>query len=54
LPFADLSRSEPVVIAVALGQTLVFVGLLVAWGIVVVGPLVGRRLGRPHGAAISA
>ena len=54
LPFGDLTRSEPVVIAVALGQTLVFVGLLVTWGIVVLGPLVGRRLGRPREAALGA
>ena len=30
LPLADLARSEPVVIAVALGQTLLFAGLLMA------------------------
>ena len=43
LPFADLARSEPVVIAVALGQTLVFVALLVAWLAIIVGPLALRR-----------
>ena len=44
LPFADLARSEPVVIAVALGQTLVFVGLLVAWLAVILGPhAIGRN-----------
>ncbi len=54
LPFADLARSEPVVIAVALGQTLVFVGLLAAWAIVVLGPLVDHRLGRTSRAPIGA
>jgi len=43
LPFADFTRSEPVVIAVAIGQTLVFVGLLVAWLIVVLGPFAIAR-----------
>jgi dolichyl-phosphate-mannose-protein mannosyltransferase len=54
LPFGDLTRSEPVVIAVALGQTLLFVGLLVAWGIVVLGPLLGRRFRRASQAPLSA
>ncbi len=35
LPLADLARSEPVVIAVALGQTLAFAALLVAWLVIV-------------------
>jgi dolichyl-phosphate-mannose-protein mannosyltransferase len=44
LPFADLARSEPVIIAVAVGQTLVFAGLLVAWLIVILGPVaIGRN-----------
>jgi hypothetical protein len=44
LPFSDLARSEPVVIAVALGQTLVFAVLLVAWLIVVLRPIaLGRN-----------
>jgi len=57
LPFADFARSEPVVIAVALGQTLIFVGLLAAWLVVVLRPLLsGRRLpadevGVPAGTA---
>jgi hypothetical protein len=44
LPFADLTRSEPVVIAVALGQTLVFIGLVVAWLALILGSLaIGRN-----------
>jgi Dolichyl-phosphate-mannose-protein mannosyltransferase len=54
LPLADLARSEPVIIAVALGQTLIFVSLLIAWAFVVLGPLVGHRLGRTSQAAIGA
>ncbi|HEY8846702.1 MAG TPA: hypothetical protein VIM24_08595, partial [Candidatus Limnocylindrales bacterium] len=36
LPFADLARSQLVVEAVAIGQTLLLVGLLVAWVVVLV------------------
>ncbi len=36
LPLADLARSEPVVAAVVIGQTAAFVGLLVAWLVVLV------------------
>lgn len=43
LPFVDLARSEPVVIAVALGQTAIFVGLLAAWLVIVARPLVAGR-----------
>jgi hypothetical protein len=43
LPFADLARSEPVVLAAALGQTLALAGLLVAWAIVVLAPAVARH-----------
>ena len=43
LPFADLARSEPVVIAVTLGQTFIFAGLFVAWLVVILGPLVVGR-----------
>lgn len=46
LALADLARSEPVVIAVALGQTLLFAGLVMAWLLVVFGPLVTGRPGR--------
>jgi hypothetical protein len=46
LPFADLARSEPVVVAVALGQTLLFAGLVAAWLAVVLGPLLTGRLAR--------
>ena len=44
LPLADLARSEPVVIAVALGQTLAFAALLVAWFAVVLQPVFSARL----------
>ncbi len=42
LPLTDLARSEPVVAAVALGQTLVLAVLLAAWLGVVVGPALRR------------
>ena len=54
LPVSDLARSEPVVIAVALGQTVIFAGLLVAWLMVVAGPLVSGRLGQRGKAALGA
>jgi hypothetical protein len=38
LPFADLARSEAVVVAVAVGQTVVLVALAIAWLVVVVRP----------------
>ncbi len=34
LPLADLARSEPVVVLVVVGQMAAFVGLLVAWLVV--------------------
>ena len=43
LPFADLARSEPVVIAVAVGQSLLFVALLVSWIVVAFGPTLSAR-----------
>jgi dolichyl-phosphate-mannose-protein mannosyltransferase len=54
LPLGDLARSEPVVIAVALGQTFLFGGLLLAWLIVVIGPLLGGRLGWPREVAVGS
>jgi hypothetical protein len=36
LPFADLARSQLVVEAVAIGQTLMLVGLVAAWILVLV------------------
>ena len=36
LPFADLARSQLVVEAVAIGQTLLLVGLVAAWIVVLV------------------
>jgi hypothetical protein len=39
LPFGDLARSEPVIVAVALGQTLLFVLAVVAWLIYVIRPV---------------
>lgn len=42
LPFAAFARSEPVVVAVALGQTLIFAVLLVIWGLLVLRPAVPR------------
>ena len=46
LPFTDLARSEWVVTAVALGQTLIFAGLLAGWLVLVLQPLVmGRNPG---------
>jgi hypothetical protein len=38
LPFGDLARSESVVVLVAVGQTLAFVGLVAAWLIVLARP----------------
>jgi hypothetical protein len=43
LPLVELARSEAVVTAVAIGQTLAFVGLLVAWLIVAFGPGAGGK-----------
>jgi hypothetical protein len=43
LPFTDLARSEWVVTTVALGQTLIFVGLLAGWLVLVLQPLIVRR-----------
>jgi hypothetical protein len=43
LPFTDLARSEWVVTTVALGQTLIFAGLLAGWLLLVLQPLVIRR-----------
>ena len=43
LPFVDLAKSEPVIVAVAIGQTVAFVALFVAWIAVAYGPL-GRRV----------
>ena len=60
LPLADLARSEPVVIAVALGQTLALGVLVVAWAAVVLQPVLDRRFtgaserGRRAGATGSA
>lgn len=42
LPFVDLARSEPVVAAVAIGQTLAFVALFVVWVAVAFGPTLRR------------
>lgn len=38
LPFADLARSETVIVLVALGQTAALVALLVAWCVLVIRP----------------
>jgi dolichyl-phosphate-mannose-protein mannosyltransferase len=38
LPFAELARSETVIVLVALGQTAALVALLVAWCVVVIRP----------------
>jgi hypothetical protein len=46
LPFMDVARSEPVVTAVAVGQTLLFVALFATWLVVAFGPLVRRRARR--------
>jgi 4-amino-4-deoxy-L-arabinose transferase-like glycosyltransferase len=43
LPFVDLARSEPVVAAVAIGQTLAFIALLGVWIAFAFGPLLPRR-----------
>jgi hypothetical protein len=37
LPFASFARAEAVATVVVVGQTLVLVGLLVAWALVVAG-----------------
>jgi hypothetical protein len=42
LPFVDIARSEPVVMAVAIGQSVAFAALLVAWLVVAFGPLLRR------------
>jgi hypothetical protein len=47
LPFADLARSQVVVEMVAVGQTLVMVGLLAAWVVVLVRPP-ERAMARPR------
>jgi hypothetical protein len=44
LPFVDLAKSEPVIVAVAIGQTLAFVALFVAWITIAYGPVVRRLL----------
>lgn len=47
LPFTDLARSEPVLIAVAVGQTAAFVALFAVWIAYAFRPLVGAaRRGR--------
>ena len=43
LPLVDLARSEPIVFAVALGQTVAFAVLLIAWLVVAFGPLLRSR-----------
>jgi len=45
LPFVDVARSEPVLIAVAVGQTLAFIALFAIWVAVAFGPSL-RRLWR--------
>ena len=42
LPFVDLARSEPIVAAVALGQTLAFMALFAVWVAFAFGPLLRR------------
>jgi hypothetical protein len=49
LPFADLARSEPVVAAVAIGQTVAFVALFVAWIAVAFGPVVEHAANHDRG-----
>jgi hypothetical protein len=44
LPFADIARSEPVVTAVALGQTAALAALVVAWIVLVLRPRSGVRV----------
>jgi dolichyl-phosphate-mannose-protein mannosyltransferase len=44
LPFVDVARSEPVVFAVAVGQTAAFAALMIAWLIVAFGPLFRRNV----------
>jgi hypothetical protein len=43
LPLMDIARSEPVVTAVAVGQTLLFVALFATWLVVAFGPLLKKR-----------
>jgi hypothetical protein len=43
LPFADIARSEAVILLVAVGQTAALVALLVAWCVLVIRP---RRISR--------
>jgi len=54
LPFADLARSEPVVVAVAVGQSLLFAALFVSWIVVAFGPSVSGRLRSPSERVRSA
>jgi dolichyl-phosphate-mannose-protein mannosyltransferase len=51
LPFVDLARSEPVVVAVALSQTVAFAVLLIAWLVVAFGPLLRDRMVMEPGTA---
>jgi len=51
LPFVDLARSEPAIVAVALGQTLAFAALLIAWLVVAFGPSLRSRLVMEPGTA---
>ena len=51
LPFADLMRSEALVAAVAVGQTLGFGALLVTWIGVAFGPVIRPFVKRRHGGA---
>ena len=44
LPFVDLARSESVIAAVAVGQTVAFAALLIAWLVVAFGPLFRRNV----------
>jgi hypothetical protein len=49
LPFVDLAKSEPVIVAVAIGQTVAFVALFAVWIAVAFGPAVGRVAKRDRG-----
>jgi hypothetical protein len=51
LPLVNLARSEPVVFAVALGQTVAFAVLLIAWLVVAFGPLFRGRMVMEPGTA---
>jgi hypothetical protein len=44
LPFVDLARSESVIAVVAVGQTVAFGALLIAWLVVAFGPLFRRNV----------